>query len=408
MDSKTGLKGDGMKKKQISLIVWLWMGLFFTGGATGRQPEAKPPLRMITVEGSAYERGVQHGQQLKNDIRTLVGLWKADLGQTYQIDPDVFIRRFLDNTDFPSAVKRWTPDLIDEIKGISDASGIDFDTLFAFQLVDEMWVLGRSIVSGDHCTSIGIKKDGGAPGLIAQNLDIPVFYHGFQTLIHSKDPDSGLETYLFTFPGFIAANGLNSRSVGVVVNAVQQLASSRDGLPVAFVIRGILQAGGFPEAVKFIQGVTHGAPQNYIIGGIEGLGSFECAVDHVEEYLPFPDAPFTYHTNHPLRNRHYSREMLDAFQSKGIDPDQHTFPCRRFAALQEIFSGSRKNPGLQEIKDIFADRTTHINNNGSFGCTIMILKPEPELHLSPGRPDEDAFLVFRFGETPLLQPRAGK
>ena len=65
--------------------------------------------------------------------------------------------------------------------------------------------------------------------MVAQNLDIPTFYHGFQTLLHIKDPAQDMETFLFTFPGFIAANGINSHSVAVVVNAVQQLENSRDG-----------------------------------------------------------------------------------------------------------------------------------------------------------------------------------
>jgi len=390
---------------RISRIFWIscfLIGSLFAGPMSGQEPAAKSPLRVLTLEGSPYERGIQHGKTLNKDIHTLIDLWKADLRKTYEIDPDIFIKRFLESTDFLSAVKRWTPTLLDEIRGISETSGIDFDTLFAFQLVDEMWVLGRELVSGDHCTSIGIRKTDRFPGRIAQNLDIPAFYHGFQTLLHIKEPGNGLETYLFTFPGFIAANGLNNRSVGVVVNAVQQLESSRDGLPVAFVIRGILQAKTYPEAVKFIHNIKHGAPQNYIIGGSDELGSFECAVDHVEEYLPFPDAPFTYHTNHPLKNRHYSRDTLKYFQSNNIDIDHFAFPCRRFASLQQIFSERREEFDLQRLKDIFSDRATHINNRGSFGCSIMVLKPEPELHLSAGRPDEEPFLIFRFDEETLL------
>jgi hypothetical protein len=48
------------------------------------------------------------------------------------------------------------------------------------------------------------------------------------------------------------------------------------------------------------------------------------------------------------------------------------------------------------LKKIFSDRETIINNRGTYGCTIMVLKDNPELHISPGRPDEEPFLSFKF------------
>ena len=56
---------------------------------------------------------------------------------------------------------------------------------------------------------------------------------------------------------------MNSRSVGVCVNAVTQLAYSPKGLPVAFVIRGILRQKTYDEAVKFLGDIPPAAPQNY-------------------------------------------------------------------------------------------------------------------------------------------------
>jgi hypothetical protein len=68
-------------------------------------------------------------------------------------------------------------------------------------------------------------------------------YHGFQTVLRIHADRRGLETLVFTIPGILAANGLNSRSVGVCVNAVTQLSYSPEGLPIEFVVRGILRQG---------------------------------------------------------------------------------------------------------------------------------------------------------------------
>lgn len=364
----------------------------------GHSQADKRKLRILVLEGTPYDRGLQHGKVLKEDIHALVDLWKADIERKYKTEADVFIKKFLENSDFPSAIKRWTPGLLEEVRGIADGAGMDYDTIFAFQLVDEMWVLGVEIFSGDHCTTIGIRKSKQKPAMVSQTLDIPPFYHGFQTLLHIKEPEKGLQTMLFTVPGFIAANGLNSSSVAVVVNAVQQLEHSRDGLPVAFVIRGILQKKTYKEAVKFIHTIKFGAPQNYMIGGPGDVGSFECSATHVEEFSPYSGAFFTYHTNHPLKNMHFTPEIQDDFKSRNIDPQEYTFKCKRFEALQKILKNNNVEISIEKLKDIFSDRETVINNRGTFGATIMVLSESPELHISPGRPDEEPFHVFRFDE----------
>jgi isopenicillin-N N-acyltransferase-like protein len=385
-------------KKRAAILILCVLILFFPsiltfGGQT--HPITKGNLKILVLEGTPYERGLQHGKALNKEIHELVKLWKEDIEKTYKTKADVFIKKFLAATHFEKAIKEWTPELWDEIKGISEGSGLDFDTVFAFQLVDEIWVLGSDIHS-EKCTTIGLEKTDKHPAMVAQNLDIPYFYHGFQTLLHIKDTERGLETYLFTFPGFIAANGLNSRSVAVVVNAIQQLENSRDGLPVAFVIRGILQRKSYAKALEFINTIKHGAPQNYMIGDAEEMGSFECSTTDVSEFVPFENASFTYHTNHPLKNLNYSDRFVQYLKSKDISLNDYKHGCPRLEALRNIFKDNSVPVDIDTLKDIFSNREIIINNRSTFGCTIMKLGTNPELHISPGRPDEEPFQVFRF------------
>lgn len=352
-------------------------------------------LRVLTLEGKPFDRGLQHGRALKDDVQKLVKLWKQDLEKTYKTDADVFIKNFLDKTNYQDAIKKWTPELWDELKGIAQGAQVDFDTIVAFQLVDEMWVLGRTLQQ-EHCTTIGTNKTEKNPAVVAQNLDIPPFYYGFQTLLRIKQPEKDMETLIFTFPGFIAANGINNHSVAVVVNAVQQLENSSDGLPVAFVIRGILQRKSFDDAVDFIKSIRHGAPQNYMIGGPERIGSFECSTTHVYPFVPFEGADFIYHTNHPLQNFHYSVEFVNFLKSKKISPTEYKHRCVRFESLQKLLDTNAKVIDIDLLKDIFSTRTNMINNLGTFGCTILVLGNDPELHISPGRPDEEDFQIFKF------------
>ncbi len=339
--------------------------------------------------------GRTHGRTLGPEIRELVKRWKENLTETFGVPPEVFIRRFLEKTDFKAAAVRWTPGLLEEVRGIADGAGVDFDTMYAYQLIDEIWALGDDL-GFSKCTTIAARKRGAYPAYVAQTLDIPGFYHGFQTVLRIKDEREDLESLVFTIPGVVAANGLNSRSVGVCVNAVTQLAYSLKGLPVDFVVRGILRQKTYDGAVEFLRNIQPAAPQNYVIGGPETAASFERSAGKMVEFLPFSGAEFTFHTNHPLVNDDLNPGFLKSLVQKGMTMETYRTLCRRFHFLDRTLADNAAEIDLPRLKTFFQDRTSGINNPTTYGCTIMVLGDHPELHISPGRPDEAPFQVLGF------------
>ena len=374
--------------------------------ATARLPAARaedttfpaPPtkLRIVELAGTPYQMGVTHGRALRTEIRELVGLWKRDLEKTYQVTAEVFIREFLKKTDFKPAMERWTPGLLDEVRGIADGADVDFDTMYAYQLIDEVWAIGPD-VELSKCTTVAAGKRNGRPAFVSQTLDIPAFYHGYQTVLRIRDErDEGLETLVFTIPGVVAANGLNSRSVGVCVNAVTQLAYSPKGLPVDFVIRGILRQKTYEQAVKFLEDVRPAAPQTYVLGGPREAAVFERSAGKMSRFVPFEGAEFSYHTNHPLINDDFNPKFPEMLKRRNMSMESYRARCPRFNFLGRILKDDDTILDLDRLKGIYMDRASGINNATTYGCTIMVLGETPELHISAGRPDESPFQVLGF------------
>src|SRR5262245_19473286 len=100
---------------------------------------SKAGVRIVVLEGSPYDRRLTQGRTLKKEINEVVGKWKAHLEADYKMKADGFIEQFFKKTDFLPAIKKWTPDLLDEVRGIADGAGIDFNTMLLFQLPDEEW-----------------------------------------------------------------------------------------------------------------------------------------------------------------------------------------------------------------------------------------------------------------------------
>ncbi|MEO0778580.1 MAG: hypothetical protein AAF146_18580, partial [Bacteroidota bacterium] len=79
-------------------------------------------LRVIRLAGSPYERGLQHGKLLKKEIKVVTDSLLADIEKTSGKTSSAFMADFFAETDFVSSMERWTPDLLEEIKGIADGS----------------------------------------------------------------------------------------------------------------------------------------------------------------------------------------------------------------------------------------------------------------------------------------------
>lgn len=358
-------------------------------------PAGEGKLRIIELKGTPYERGQIHGRSLKPEIRELVKRWKTDLEKNFSVPAASYIQKLLKATDFQPAIERWTPGLLDEVRGIADGAGIDFPTMYAFQLIDETWVMSDDLTLS-KCTTIAARRRGDSPALIAQTLDIPAFYHGYQTVLRIEGGADEPGALIFTIPGVLAANGLNDRSVAVCVNAVTQLAYSAKGLPVDFVVRGILRQKTYQDAVRFLKEIQPAAAQNYVIGGPKEAAGFERSANRMVEFVPFEGAEFTYHTNHPLANDDFNPRFIEGLNRRGMTLEAYRARCPRFRFLGKTFKDNAAALDLAVLTGVFADRDSGINNEGTYGCTIMVLGDQPELHIAPGRPDQEPFTVLGF------------
>jgi hypothetical protein len=122
---------------------------------------ADSSLRFLELSGTPYERGLAHGKLLAKEIKEVIQLFKEDIQQTTNENPDEFIAKFLTQTDYKSSVQKWMPELMEELRGISEGSGVDMETIFMHQLGDEYWFNTQDILA-HNCSSFGGKQKSGS------------------------------------------------------------------------------------------------------------------------------------------------------------------------------------------------------------------------------------------------------
>ena len=369
-----------------------------------RVAEAGGKTHYVFLEGTPYERGLTHGKTLKKEINEVVGLWKRDLETNFGMDADAFIARFDSATNYEPEIERRTPGLLEETRGIAEGAGIDFRTMYVFQLIDEYWLNGGAIAEGAGCSSFGFLGEKGEPAYVAQNLDVEGFREGYQTVLHISRDDAP-DALVFTCAGLLASNGMNENAIGVAVNTISQVRHATEGLPVAFVVRGLLRQKSHDEAVRFLEETTHASGQNYLVGSPAAIGAYECSHDTTARFTP-PEGPeIAYHANHPLANENYDstfRARLEAGDSLDGTSDSET----RFAALVKRMRATpeenRRDFAMDVLRSKDSDESPVCRPLVSpefvftMGSCVMELSEDPAFYFAPGPPDTTEFERYRF------------
>lgn len=359
-------------------------------------------IRVLTLEGSAKERGRIHGEMLKTLILEAIERYKYLMSLTYKRDPEILIGSFLTKTNFLSAAKKWTPHLINEIKGIAEGVGVNFKEIFALNLAahDEKWWFSKNFPIHEKCSSLGCFKEGTQPTLLAQNLDLSHIFEGLEVLFRIKYEETSLEVYVLSHAGFLGEFGMSNQPVGICCNSLtNHLNNSPEGLPFTFIIRSALEQPNLEKAIKFIKKVQHASAQSYILGGSERVVCLECSANKVSQFEPFKniqDFNRVYHTNHPIENDDL---IKDPWEPKGI-----VTTYDRFDYLKARLRDSSKKVSVDTIKHILSSHlgpvcVHHDNQPNSlytYSSVIYSLSTPPSLYITVGPPCLTKYEKFEF------------
>ena len=196
-------------------------------------------------------------------------------------------------------------------------------------------------------------------------------------------------------------SGMNEQGIGVCVNAIMQLKASSTGLPVAFLVRRIINSTVKDDLLSFIQTVKHASGQNYIIGIRGEVFDFEASANKVVRFNPMNENGTIYHTNHPIVNDDIKAgfEKYNPNLKEELKPTSSNSHLRLEAVENRMTSSLDIDDGL--IKEALRSRdnednpvcNTHSENGFgfTFASIIMTFSENPNIQILAGPPDESEY-----------------
>jgi hypothetical protein len=213
-------------------------------------------------------------------------------------------------------------------------------------------------------------------------MDIPNLHDGTQAVLRIE-PDDSPAALVFTHAGMIGLTGCNEDGLAIVVNNLDMLPASRTGLPVAFVLRGMLAQSTLTGAVDFVSQIAHATGQHYGIAAPEGLASVEGWATGVAVDAELGTRLL--HTNHPL----YTAETVGDVEARY----ERSRTRQRLDYLEREAGSRRDVPGLQEL---LSDCTVPVSLGAdrpsmTFGAVVYECSRPARMWVAPGPPHERPF-----------------
>lgn len=246
-------------------------------------------MKKISLSGSHYEIGYSHGKALAGEIKRFYSLFLTKLAKR-----DVSIETALEITrKLGKCIEKYTPDLIEEVRGIADGSKMGYESVLSLNCMFEIpRIAGRKEIH--YCTVWGVTD--GRKCLAVQNLDLASEYGEFLTHF-SISPVNKEPVLLLAMPGMVGMMGMNGN--GLVFSGTT--VSSREvsyGLPKPFIGRTILHnCDTVIDATEFLQNVPKTTGGNPLLADARGgLRVLECSA--IKCAVLTPEKGYVASTNH--------------------------------------------------------------------------------------------------------------
>ena len=225
-------------------------------------------LRVVDLTGPPREMGRAHGEELRTTIADGLSQWFELVQRRTGHAGEAYAAGFVSSTSYTRAIEAYTPELMDEVKGIAEGARQKLEVILAYQMMDEEWAYRVALVrarraSIQACSAVGVVRKGSS--LVAQNMDLPSHYDGTQVVLRLH-PENAPGVMIFGPAGMIGTTGLNSEGVAVCCNALFQLRHRTSGLPVGFVVRAMLGRHSAEDAVALLKTVPHATGALPLIG----------------------------------------------------------------------------------------------------------------------------------------------
>ncbi len=357
-------------------------------------------LPVISLKGSAYQQGLNHGRHLRDRIAYNLKVYFHRFEHGSGLPREEVLRRA---AVFGPAIARQNPDYYTGMEGIAQGSSFPLDEIIALNVRYEI-IYYQSMVQAvaggkrpemvtarDGCTAFAAAPHRTANGhlLMGQNWDWVPQVLG--AVLHTQH-DDGLESLAFTEAGIFGGKiGLNTSGIGLAVNGITSTADDWSRLYKPFHVRcyEILRQKTFQSAVEVVTGSGRACSSNFLIAQPPDQVMDIEAAPEAEYCIGWQDG-FLVHTNHFVNPNEigveeppYDKRSSSGDRLERMDKKLREEGVVSVESIQEFLKDHTGNPRAicrhEDSNDPVADQFRTVTS-------VVMDLDERVMHISDGQP----------------------
>jgi isopenicillin-N N-acyltransferase-like protein len=349
-------------------------------------------IPIVDLAGTPGERGLAHGRALAEGIDRFYERWmlNASAGPRPIAERDAvaFALGLLPE------IRTQAPDLVEEVEGIAEGSGIPFEKVWFLNCFDEAggYWLYKGLNQGKACTTFAATGRSTVDGTtyVGQSWDINDWYES--VLLRIAPAEDELGALIYSHPGVVGGMGMNVNGVCLVWNSLQPT-DQHDGVPIPFLVRLALRQPKLSNAISATLKPVRAIGYNFILGQDFGAVCIEAAAS--KQHL-------TYVGDHFAHGNHYEApELLELEGHKTYEGSSFI----RAGRMNQLLNEAAGHIDLDRCQNFLRD---HANYPGSIcahldpphypyltKAAVVFVPAERAMYLSDGPPCGAPFVAHR-------------
>jgi isopenicillin-N N-acyltransferase-like protein len=217
-------------------------------------------IPLIETGGEWRDIGIDVGRAARDQLQVAAASTRSELGG---IDPAEVLGSI---GPYLRITEEVAPDVVAELHGMAEGSGVPFETLFVLNAAAElMQSVGRFA-----CTVAGISGAGTRDGhvLLAHNEDASAGWADLTYVIKAA-PDNAPAFIAFTYAGLLLHQGVNAAGLGSVGNALYAR-DARPGIPKLLQYRRAITTCTIEDAIRVATDPRRAFGNNHLFATADG------------------------------------------------------------------------------------------------------------------------------------------
>ncbi len=383
-------------------------------------------MKIIDVDGTSYERGLQQGEKLKEEFNKMIDevlsseLWKENKPNFIPNSIVKLIFGILGSFNIKGYIKKYLPYQFKKIEGLNKGLGINGNFIWGIQFLEIIFcAAGKTLKAPENmgCTQVHAQPDATKDGhpLLGRNYDFPNILQPYQ-IVRREIPSEKRRYATMTvtqIPFAGTHQGINEHGLIVAANNAR-LWKGKDfkmkGVPYMIIMQEILETCRFAgEASNYL--VNFPFRTNTGFFGIMDASGDDCVVEFTASraMIRKPSASGVMaQTNHFHVMKDANLPKGTYWTVKGMEGLEYAKSTEaRFAIANRLIHEYAGKIDVEIIKSILRN---HDANNGTGNdlticchgisggtlSSIIFDATERRLHIADGNPCEKEYEVIDF------------